>query len=269
LGFHRGGTTFVQRLLNCHEDVMIWGENSGLLAKMRRIQHDLEQQLRKVDATEYAEFSSFTDTFDPWTSPVDGDDVIRKMGCFLESLYRTDVRCRVWGFKEIRHCNRPDVAFLKRVLPKARLVLLLRDPGDLLMSDFRSAWSPARKMREADYVKEFTERYIRGVRAFLEAGNQWPEQVQVLGYEGFRDGDDLLRVLEWLGLPRRGLEHQLVDRVRDQKVGSSYSDTGRHVSSKEARSIERQFNRYLAAMLEDAELSSPTESVKKWYPNCF
>jgi hypothetical protein len=31
LGFQRGGTTFTQRLLNCRNEVLLWGENHGIV----------------------------------------------------------------------------------------------------------------------------------------------------------------------------------------------------------------------------------------------
>lgn len=269
LGFHRGGTTFVQRLLNCHRQVMIWGENRGMIAALRRLHHDLQEWVSKVDAAEFCEFGSFAGTFDPKVSPVDADDVLHRMTSLVESLYRTDVPHTVWGFKEIRHCNKPDITFLKHLLPDARLVLLVRDPADVLMSDFRGAWSSARSKRESEYVKEFTGSYIRGVRAFMLAREKWPDDVQVVRYEDFRDKDELCHVLRWLKLSEDELNLSLVDNVRDAKVGSSYSDVGRQISSREVRSVRRHFQRDFAAAFNDLELSGPAQSIREWYPDSF
>ena len=62
LGFHRGGTTFVQRLLNCHEKVTIWGENGGIISDLRVMsERYAKSPAVKVDVEQYRDFSGLAD----------------------------------------------------------------------------------------------------------------------------------------------------------------------------------------------------------------
>jgi hypothetical protein len=220
LGFHRGGTTFVQRLLNCHQRVTMWGENGGLVSTFRAMHRAFNGTT--LDTETYVSFQDFADLFEPWASPITAETLLGRMADFVESLYCVGQRSAVWGFKEIRHGNRPDIDFLVRLFPQAGLILLVRQPRQLLNSELHVSWSPAGSMNLAKYVNRFTRAYLRTIEAFSYAANRWPDNVWIYSYEAFRDQDALEQVFSRIGVSRDEINHDLVARVRAARVGSSF-----------------------------------------------
>lgn len=266
LGFHRGGTTFVQRLLNCHGQVTIFGENRAMLSRLRLMHRAWALQARRLDAASYSRFAGFAETFEPWASPVDGDVLLTQMAAFVESLYTVDPVSTVWGFKEIRHGNRPDIAFLRRLFPEAGLILLIREPRELLRSELYVAWSPARSVRLNRYVERFVGSYFRTIDAFTDAAKRWPDKAWIYSYEALRDGAPLTRVFSRIGVSPDGVDRGLVRRVRRARVGSSFSGYQRDVPEAEASAALSQLNKSLASGLLNPRNKTVRQTLEQLYP---
>jgi len=269
LGFHRGGTTFVQRLLNCHQQVMIWGENGGMVSRLRLMHRAFAQNSYPVDAGAFARFEDFATRSEPWVSPIDGEGLLSQMAHFLESLYKADGAHVVWGFKEVRHGNRQDIDFLRQLFPEARLVLLVRQPWDVLNSQVHVAWSPAQSVDINEYVDSFTRDYLRTIAAFSGAAKRWPDKVWVYSYEALRDREDLLSELfSRIGISAEGIDGDLIDRVRGARVGSSFGEggRGRDVPPHEAATALSRFGELLTSSLAESRYKPVRENLERLYP---
>jgi hypothetical protein len=248
LGFHRGGTTFAQRLLNAHRDLTVWGENGGLLTHLRKAHQAFSRNAHRFDAAAYTE-GALAAAFEPWANPLDGDDLLRALALFLERTYGV-AGTSVWGFKEIRHRSFADLEFFRKLFPDGRLVLELRHPVDLLMSELHTAWTVAQVVPLDEFVPRFARRYVAAVGAFTLAAARWPAHVRIVTYEGLRDDvGALARTVSWLGLDVDRLDLEVVDVVRAAKVGSSFGDAGRAVAEADVTAARRSFDSALAAAL--------------------
>jgi Sulfotransferase family len=268
LGFHRGGATFVQRLLNCHRQVTIWGENGGLVSRLRLLHRDFAQFANPVDVAEFARFQEFTTWYEPFVSPAGGDGLLAAMAAFLESLYAVDGSL-IWGFKEIRHGNPRDIGFLRQLFPGAGLVLLIRQPRELLNSQVHVAWSPAQGVATKVYVDAFIKDYLRTVMAFSRAAKRWPDQAWIYSYEALRDREDVLAgLLSRIGIGEKDMDSDLMDQVRGTRVGSSFGESGRgrEVAPGEAAAALSALDEMLTACLAEPRYMPVRETLERLYP---
>jgi hypothetical protein len=270
LGFHRGGATFVQRLLNCHQQVMIWGENGGMLSGLRLVHQAFAEYGYHIDADAYARFEDFATHYEPWVSPMNGDGLLSQMARFLESLYKADGAPLVWGFKEIRHGNPQDIDFLRQLFPQARLVLLVRQPWDLLNSQVHVAWSPAQSVDISEYVDSFTQDYLQTIEAFSDAATRWPDKAWIYSYEALRDREDLLpQLFSRIGISAEGTDGDLISQVRGARVGSSFDGEivrSRDVPPHEAAAALSRLDELLTTALAESRYRPVRETLERLYP---
>jgi hypothetical protein len=146
---HRGGGTLLTRLLNCHPDVVIWGEHGGLINHLADADAVAQCYTDLLAPRTDAEFDRYLargttppETYDPWFSPLTARDYPDLCRAAIRTLFTRRLRPNQrWGFKEIRY-HRPLVArFLARLCPGARIILLTRDAVDLCVSNIMVAWS--------------------------------------------------------------------------------------------------------------------------------
>jgi hypothetical protein len=262
LGFHRGGTTFVQRLLNCHREVTIWGENGALLSNLRLVHETFGRYGHKLDPRAYSNFNRFADQFEPWASPVTSEELLRHISDFVASLYDVARASTVWGFKEVNHGNGVDVGFIRRLFPDALVILLVREPRELFLSDLHTEWSDAPLTSLSPYAEEFSLHYLETIERFIAAVEDAPTAVRMLAYEQFRDRDLLPDVFSWMGLGDEGLDRRLVEQVRRTRRGSAYSDVGRYLPQDDVAEALSTFERSFAS-----GLSEPLRSaLEGFYP---
>jgi len=145
---HRGGGTLLTRLLNCHPDIVIWGEHAGFISRLAEADAVMQQYGQVMHPRPDELFERYlargTDNladYDPWMSPVVRTDFqawCREFLCVMFSQrLASDQR---WGFKEIRY-NLQIAIFLQSLFPDARFVLLARDPIELCLSQLFVSWS--------------------------------------------------------------------------------------------------------------------------------
>jgi Sulfotransferase family len=267
LGFYRGGTTFVQRLLNCHRRVTIWGENGGFVSRLRQMHERFARDAQFVDSRDFTDFDGFADKFVPYANPVDSDELVRHMATFLETMYWPGRQPTMWGFKEIRNSNQADIAFLRLLFPNAKLVLLIRHPRDLLHSDLHSQWSPAELGHFSGYVDRFIVRYFRTCRAFSDAVDRFPADARICAYEEFCDRGFYPELCDWLGLRDSEMDHRLVETVREMRTGSSHGANGRPVPDREAEHAMSYFRERLASMLSQETTARESRLIERFYPD--
>ncbi|MFI5506545.1 sulfotransferase [Mycobacterium sp. NPDC051804] len=132
----RCGSTLVQRLLCSHPSVRIWGEHAGALRQVLTVVQRLRlwsdssgmAGRRELESSDY---DGFIANLTPQRSQIDKACVD-----FIETLFAAPARDEgrpVWGFKEVRY-GLPDVLLLRDLFPQLRVVLVVRDPRDVLRS---------------------------------------------------------------------------------------------------------------------------------------
>ena len=266
LGLHRGGTTYVQRILNCHRRVVLWGENGGLVTHLRRA-HGRAGNLQRAEAARYQEFDTFAARFIPWASRVDQDGLLRAMARFVRDLHRAEPPAAFWGFKEIRHGNRGDLRFLRSLFPEARIALLVRHPRDVLLSQIHVSWSrPTRRANAASRARRFVAQYVRATRAFLELEAEHPGLTRLFRYEELLRRPAVGRLFTWLGLDLDAADRDRLRAVRSARVGSSFSDVGRPLDAGVVDDVSAAFDAQMTSTLKTLD-ARVTEPLITWYPD--
>ncbi len=218
---HRSGGTLLGRLLNCHPDLVVWGEHSGFVENLAQIDFLLKknQELLRSQGGDEAWLKTFaadpvfrSSHMQPWTMPPHLDETRDHARQMIRSIFtkylRPDQR---WGFKEIRY-QRPYMAdYLLELFPGARFVLLSRDVEDAAVSNILSDWSQdgIRESVSAETEESADEIISDVVYALIAAkvGLRWiktkhPERCFEVNYKALK-GKDIpaaRAMLEFVGL---------------------------------------------------------------------
>jgi hypothetical protein len=149
LTLHRGGGTLLARILNCHPDLVIWGEHVGLINRLAEID-DMVTRVGRLMVPKtneaIAEYISFPGRrmteFEPWANPFDYNTFIRSCRGMIEAIFTRGLRPgQRWGFKEIRYHRALTMRFLEKLFPDARFVILRRDIREVAVSAILAPWS--------------------------------------------------------------------------------------------------------------------------------
>ncbi len=210
----RSGSTFVQRVLNQTENVLIQGELCGFA-------DILSEFFSLVTANTTSEHR-----WKVWPGFCKGDEAeneviasaekrLRDMGDFsatvcsmsrarLLRVYRDlflelfnptkrDVR---WGFKEIRCCTKTTsvIRLILEMFPEAKFVLTVRHPLDQLNSKFAMNWWPSETWNGAISL------WSRQAANFKRAVQEHPESCRIFKYEDFTVKPGLDSLLSWVGV---------------------------------------------------------------------
>jgi Sulfotransferase family len=151
LSMHRAGGTVLSRVLNCHPDLVIWGEHAGFVNRLAEIDASIAKvdRLRTPKTDEaIADFVTFPDKrlteFDPWINPFDYERFRRCCRDMMEMIFARGLRPEQrWGFKEIRYHSTITVRFLAELFIDAQFIILSRDVPDLAVSSILAPWSLA------------------------------------------------------------------------------------------------------------------------------
>ncbi|MPZ53464.1 MAG: hypothetical protein GEU79_12155 [Acidimicrobiia bacterium] len=131
----RSGSTLVQRLLNAHPRLTIWGEHNGFLnpmAESYRLLTDPSANRRRIVEGVLERDLIVGPLDDPrriiaWTNPLSPEEYRQQFRRFLFDAFTKglpeDIR---WGFKEVRY-GRPVARFLLDLFPRSRFVFTSRD----------------------------------------------------------------------------------------------------------------------------------------------
>ena len=192
----RSGSTLLQRVLNVHPEVTIWGEHGGFLSGLLQSYEALSepmtaQNLEVGNRSKDEVVGELSDkgSFKPWVSPfdqADAEDRIREMvlGLFTDGL---DPSIR-WGFKEIRY-SRDELATLMTMFPEAHMVILAREFRGFAQSRFFAFGNTSydfdsEEGRQAarKRLSKMSRSWIRRYRGLLAVSKQYPERSSVIAY---------------------------------------------------------------------------------------
>ncbi len=140
------------RLLNCHPELVIWGEHGGILNKLAEIDYMLGRYNRvltdsqKQFAPDYADSAELrSQTFLPWTTAHDFSSFRDHARAAILAMFTAGLTPgQRWGFKEIRYHSPRLASYLASLFPDARFVLLRRAIPDAAVSNILAEWSQER-----------------------------------------------------------------------------------------------------------------------------
>ena len=147
LGTGRSGTTLLQRFLNVHEDIMIWGEHSGFLNQLAESYFVLKdcssmkeysyQHVAPSDCKDLRIFYKNPKKWQAWMNWFRPEDLASFYRQQLELIFNPEQVCKtkVWGFKEIRYGqNDLVIRFLRDLYPDAIFLSVVRDALNVIES---------------------------------------------------------------------------------------------------------------------------------------
>ena len=191
LAFHRGGGTVLMRVLNCHPDVVIWGEHNGLinrLAEMDELARSVPFLMEAKTAAGIAQHTRFAEdrltTFDPWVNPFDHESFLQSCRAMIDGIFTRGLRPgQRWGWKEIRYYRPLTIQFLSGLYPTGQFIILRRDLADVAVSAILAPWT-RQKLSEfgTTMPTEIAEAVIRDVTyALLAIENGFDTSAAALG----------------------------------------------------------------------------------------
>ncbi len=148
-GAHRSGGTMLARVLNCHPELVIWGEHGGFINQLAEIEaiaghyEALTEPLAERGLDGYvAGGKSDPAYFNPWATPFEPGAFRQWCRDYIESTFSHGLRPgQRWGFKEVRYHTVATARFLATLFPDARFVILRRALYPLALSNLFAPWS--------------------------------------------------------------------------------------------------------------------------------
>lgn len=270
LGFHRGGTTFVQRLLNCHRRVVIWGEHAGIVKELRGIYENYKKSpAMEVDFLSYSDFSGFAERFIPWANPFGHEALRARLANFLESLYKPSGEYDgVWGFKEIRYGCSEDIKFLIDLFPNCRMLFVIRHPRALLLSRYFAKWGRNHFSQPARVeVQQMLAGYIRALDAFLETAENHPNDTVVLQYETLCKGQGIDEIFKRMKLNEDEIDQKMLRCVFRARAGSSFGGVSLSTNMEYEQELFSVFDEHVGRTFAELASERVVQFVKARYPD--
>ena len=152
----RCGSTLLQRLLNSHKDILIWGEQHGSIIQL----YEMNNKLLKWESNHRAQRKIYLgkgyDNFTPNLVP-SGREIIDASRDYLLSLFAKSANKlgkKIWGFKEVRY-DYEISCFLLKLFPNAKIIWLTRNVVDCFIS--LKHWENT----SSSWTREWTEIFLK------------------------------------------------------------------------------------------------------------
>lgn len=174
----RSGSTLVQRILNCHKDLVVWGEHYGFLNSFAGAFNQMKvfEQIKfpKIAAENIGPDLLLPTLRDPaapleWVNPWSREEFGVQVKAFVEGYFGGRLLAgQRWGFKEIRYNNAPALRMLKELFPLGRFLFIKRDLLEVTRSKVfafikEDKWSEfgisEKKERIKSMLKEASDHY--------------------------------------------------------------------------------------------------------------
>ncbi len=232
----RSGSTLLQRLLNVHPALTIWGEHGGFMRgvteayRLVSVEPSHREQLEggfEHRDTVIGKLDEH-DKFRPWVSPFHPDAFSERLRHFVVDTFTEgltdDVR---WGFKEIRYSG-AEMRRLMELFPKAHLVILARDVPGYSKSRFFAFGQTDFDLESTDGVTAATAKidamidgWMKRYTGLLDLASEEPNRTSVVAYSDLVSGNDRAsRLFSELG--ETPPSDQELEEVLDAKAGSSF-----------------------------------------------
>lgn len=237
---HRSGGSLLARVLNCHPDLVIWGEHAGFINRLAEIDAIAALYPRLTEPLAARGLDAFVAyeksdprLFDPWVTPFAQDGFRDWCRSYLEATFRRGLRSgQRWGFKEVRYHTVATAGFLATLFPDARFVILRRALYPLALSNLFAPWSVDRLRWTGALASETGVRmavqdcaYVLTVidQGFREIAAALPDRCRVVEYEAITPAATALfaELFMFLGLRGSPALLQAVMAVLGARPGGS------------------------------------------------
>jgi len=227
----RSGSTLLQRLLNTHPEVTVWGEHMGILKYLRQIDSIAAKFARSFD-TGYSQHHALigelvdSDSFSPHINPFNAAMLSQRVKDLVMELFVSTLPLDTrWGFKEVRY-NDIDLTYLTNLFPHSRFIILARSPTDQISSFVRAPWRPKPDLltregmgelrgRVDHAAKSWSAKY-RSLQKFAECH---PESTMIVRYDQLRYRATIDSVFRHIGCKPPAWKQ--IEPVLDIRTGSS------------------------------------------------
>lgn len=176
----RSGSTLVQRLLCSDPDMLMWGEPFGDAIPVPRMASMVDAFVKKAtrrseDAYDSVAGASDAPLCEQWIANLNpGFAALRRAHrAYFDTLLAEPAREKGferWGAKWVR-LSAHHALYLKWLYPRARIVLLVRDPVDAYRSYQGKRWYSVNPVARVDNVFKFVAHWKYVADSFLEAGD--------------------------------------------------------------------------------------------------
>lgn len=231
----RSGSTLLQRVLNVHPEVTIWGEHAGFLSGILESyvaasQPDASKNLaagyehREIVVGELSD----KDSFKPWVSPFRSEDLGDAIRSMMVELFTNGLTPEIrWGFKEIRYTD-AEIRILMELFPQAHLIVLGRDLRGYAMSRFFAFGntnfdldSEEGRQAAGKRLTNIMSGWMKRYRGLLQLHHEFSDRSSIVAYNDLVVGSGRPQQLfEELGEPSPRAE--AIDAVLGSVAGSSY-----------------------------------------------
>ena len=195
LGLHRSRSTLLQRVLNAHPKLVVWGEHGGLINKLAELNAtselvwNVERPISERGLRRFAtKAPELLNGFEPWATPWDPKEYRNSCRRFLTRTFRRDLRPgQRWGIKEIRYASPDTTRFLASLYPESQFIVLRRDLLGLCVSSILCTWSldVLGEMRAGDTVESATNVIMDCCYAAAALDWQLDRSIALLGQHAF------------------------------------------------------------------------------------
>ncbi len=230
-GMARSGTTLLQRILNAHSDITIWGENRDIMHHLTKIYYTLYEEqnltLKKKPLNNLKEATAQLknpSVWQAWTNWFGDDHIKRSCRTFIESLFNP-LKKKYWGYKEVRFGDRDrkTFEFLISLYPQAKFVFLVRNPKAVIES-YRRSFKMAEVQRS---TKLLSEDWKEVNNCMLEFSLLYPNNTFIIEYEDLIDPQkNVLKALyKFLSIDPHGKEENILQQIEGRNwVGHKKSN---------------------------------------------
>lgn len=232
----RSGSTLLQRVINVHPGITIWGEHGGMLkgitdAVRGSTQEFVVKNLKsgvRVSEGVIGELSD-KETFSPWVSPFEAHEISDALRATMLDLFTRklpkDVR---WGFKEIRY-GALELRTMMELFPEAHLVILARGIEQQVSSRV-FAWgakdldldTDEGRTSAQDMIAGMTRHWVARYWSLHALAEEMPDRTSLVAYSDLVQGSDRIpKLFEELG--ESAPPDEAIGEVLGARSGSSYS----------------------------------------------
>lgn len=223
LGMQRSGTSLVRAFLSSHPNlaIPIRGESQFYRSYSDKYNQCTEPQQRENVTAELLSKSKVIQWGVDWTSlamsyEVEGKRLSGSIFSQMMDYYAANQGKPRWGEKSTDHIK--HINEILKDFPRAKCLLICRDPRDTFLSAQKVAWNQNRHLEASDYGEEWSSTYCRAI-GFLARNSA---DFRIVQHESVvkNTRHTLKQIYEWLDEPFS--EELLEPRDLDWEQNSSF-----------------------------------------------